>query len=536
MKPKNLPILFLLAGLSLPAQVDYQDILRSDANNADWPTYSGAYHGRHYRELDQITPRNVDQLELKWVYQGSSTHTWQATPLVVDGVLYATEGPNNVVALDARTGREFWKHEHKLPARVNVCCGQVNRGVALLGNRVYMGTLDGYLKALDAGTGELAWENKIVDNNEGYSLTMAPLAVKDKIIIGPAGGEYGIRGFLDAYDAATGERVWRFNTIPGPGEAGHETWENDAWKTGGGSAWLTGSFDPDLNLIYWGVGNPSPDWNANVRPGDNLYSDSVVALDADTGELVWHFQFTPHDEWDWDAVQVPVLVDMELDGKPRKLMLWGNRNAFFYVLDRTNGEFIRGKAFAKQTWAEGLDANGRPIRIPNMGPNEEGKLVYPSVQGATNWYAPAYSPRTELFYLTTWVDYWGLYYTSEPVYTPGNRYDGSAVARVYPNPMEEKDPGHGAIRAMDPRTGDWKWEFKTSGVSESGLLATSTDVLFSGSAEGHFFAIDATTGELLWRVQLGGRVAGSPITYLVDGVQYVSVPAGDSLFTFALPE
>lgn len=521
--------------LVLPAQVSFEKILTADENPADWPTYSGAYHGRHFRELDQITRENVGELKLAWVYQGSSTHTWQATPLVVDGVMYFTEGPNNTVAVDAATGREFWKHEHKLPARVNVCCGRVNRGVALLGDNVYMGTLDGYLKALDASSGSVVWEKKIVDNNEGYSLTMAPLAVKDKIIVGPAGGEYGIRGFLDAYDAKTGERLWRFNTIPGPGEKGHETWENDAWKTGGGSAWLTGSYDPELNLIYWGIGNPSPDWNADVRPGDNLYTDSVVALDADTGELRWHFQFTPHDEWDWDAVQVPVLADLEVDGRMQKLLLWGNRNGFYYTLDRTNGEFLVGKAFTKQTWAEGLDDAGRPIKIPNMGPNEEGRKVYPSVQGGTNWYAPVFSPRTELFYLTTWVDYWGWYFSGEPVYTPGNRYDGSAVARIYPDTMEEPDPGYGAIRAIDPRTGEAQWEFKTTGASESGLLATSTDVLFSGSMEGHFFAIDATDGDLLWRVQLGGRVASSPTTYLVNGRQQVTVSAGDTLFTFRLP-
>lgn len=531
---------FLLVAFSLattlPAQTTYESILAAGDNTADWPTYAGSYDGRHYREIDQVTRENVDDLALSWVYQGSSTLTWQATPLVVDGVMYITEGPDNVVALDATTGREFWKHEHTLPEKVAACCGQVNRGVALLGDKVYMGTLDGYLKALDASTGRVVWEKKIVDNAYGYSLTMAPLVVKDKIIIGPAGGEYGIRGFIDAYDAETGERAWRFNTIPGPGEPGHETWENDAWKTGGGSAWVTGSFDPELNLLYWGVGNPSPDWNPGVRPGDNLYTDSVLALDPDSGELRWHFQFTPHDEWDWDAVQVPVLVDMEFNGAMRKLMLWGNRNAFFYVLDRTDGTFLRGNAFTKQTWAEGLDDDGRPMKIPDMGPSEDGTKVYPSVQGSTNWYAPAYSPRTELFYLTAWDEYWGLYYTGDPVYEPGTRYDGGAVSRVYPDTLEEEDHGYGAIRALDPRTGKAKWEFRSVGVSESGLLATSTDLLFSGSMEGHFLAIDATDGSLLWRTQLGGRIANSPITFMVNGRQYVTVASGDSLFTFALKQ
>lgn len=528
-----LVVAFGLVG-PLSAQTSYESILAAEGNPSDWPTYAGSYDGRHYREIDQVTRENVDELALSWVYQGSSTNVWQSTPLVVDGVMYATEGPNNVIALDATTGREFWKHEHQLPERVAACCGKVNRGVALLGDKVYMGTLDGYLKALDASTGRIVWEKKIVDNAEGYALAMAPLVVKDKIIIGPAGGEYGIRGFIDAYDAETGERVWRFNTIPGPGEPGHETWENDAWKTGGGSAWVTGSFDPELNLLYWGVGNPSPDWNPGVRPGDNLYTDSVIALNPDTGELSWHFQFTPHDEWDWDAVQVPVLVDMEFNGSMRKLMLWGNRNAFFYVLDRTDGTFLRGNAFTKQTWAEGLDDSGRPMKIPGMGPSEDGTKVFPSVQGSTNWYAPAFSPRTELFYLTAWDEYWGLYYTGDPVYEPGTRYDGGAVSRVYPDTLEEEEHGYGAIRALDPRTGKAKWEFRSVGVSESGLLATSTDLLFSGSMEGHFMAIDATDGKLLWRTQLGGRVANSPITFSVNGRQYVTVASGDSLFTFSL--
>ena len=536
MKVNGYLVLALLSGQAVLAQVPYERILGADQEHGNWLTYSGAYHGRHYRELTQITPENVGDLALEWVYQGSSTHTWQATPLAVDGVMYVTEGPNNVVALDARTGREFWKYEHQLPPRVNVCCGQVNRGVAILDGRIYAGTIDGSLLALDAKTGQLIWEKKIVDNSAGYALTMAPLAVKDKIIIGPAGGEYGIRGFLDAYDAKTGERIWRFNTIPGPGEAGHETWENDAWQRGGGSAWLTGSFDPELNLLYWGIGNPSPDWNGDVRPGDNLYTDSVIALNPDTGKLEWHFQFTPHDLWDWDAVQIPVLADIEFRGRPRKVMLWGNRNAFFYVLDRTNGEFLLGKAFTKQTWARGLDEKGRPIKTPGMEPTEDGNLVYPSVQGATNWYAPVFSPRAGLFYLTVWVDYWGLYFTGEPEYTPGNRYDGSAVARVYPNRMEEADPGYGAIRAIRPGTGDWAWEFKTTGISESGLLGIASGVLFTGSKEGHFFALSETDGTMLWRVQLGGRMANSPITYLVDGRQFIAVGSGNSLFTFALRE
>ena len=299
---------------------------------------------------------------------------------------------------------------------------------------------------------------------------------------------------------------------------------------------MTGSFDPDLNLVYWGIGNPSPDWNGDIRPGDNLYTGSVVALDVDSGKLKWHFQFTPHDVWDWDSVQIPVLVDREFRGQPRKLMLWGNRNAFFYVLDRTTGEFLLGKPFAKQTWAKGLDKNGRPIKLPGTEPTKEGVKVYPSAQGATNWYAPSYSPRTGLFYLSVWEDYWGMYYLGEPIFTAGNRYDGSFVERIFPDLLAEEDAGYGAIRALDPETGDREWEFKMSEVSESGLLTTAGDVLFSGSLEGNLMALDVRTGELLWRKNLGARMDNSPITYLVDGKQYVSVKAGLTLLTFGLRE
>jgi alcohol dehydrogenase (cytochrome c) len=276
--------------------------------------------------LDQITPENASKLKLSWVFQANSLQKFEATPLVVDGVMYLTQAPNDVVALDAETGRTFWTYNHQLPETINVCCGAVNRGVAILGDQLFMGTVDGYLLALDAATGAVNWKTKVVEYKNGYSLTVAPLIVKNKVIIGTAGGEYGIRGFLDAYDAKTGERAWRFYTIPGPGEPGHETWEGDSWMTGGGSAWVTGSYDPELNLVYWGIGNPAPDWNGDVRKGDNLYTDSAVALDADTGKLKWYFQFTPHDEWDWDSVQVPVLADREFQGRMRKVILWGNRN------------------------------------------------------------------------------------------------------------------------------------------------------------------------------------------------------------------
>ena len=531
-----------MAAMMLPAQVTYDRILNAHKEPHNWLTYNGTYFSQHHSALDQITLDNVGKLEMTWVFQVRSLDKFQATPLVVDGVMYLTEPPNNVIAVDAKTGRIFWIYEHDLPNPVFPCCGRVNRGVAILGDTLFLATLDMRLIALDAKTGSKLWDTRVFDYRKGYALALSPLIVKDKVIIGTAGGEFGIRGFLAAYDAKTGKQVWKFNTIPGPGEPGHETWENDAWKTGGGSIWLTGSYDPELNLTYWGVGNPSPDWNPDVRPGDNLYTDSVLALNPDTGELKWHFQFTPHDEWDWDAVQVPVLLDAEWEGAQRKLMLWANRNAFYYVLDRATGAFLHAKAFVKQNWTVGLDEAGRPIKAPGRGPTEEGAETYPGVQGGTNWFAPSYSPKTKLFYLSAWDDYASIYIKGAAEYSPGKRFGGGTIKQGFPaisRPrihVRDRESGYGAIRALNALTGDKVWEYTTEDVSDSGLLSTASNVLFSGSREGSFYALDATNGELLWKRYLGGQIVASPITYSVGGVQYVSVASGSSLFTFTLHE
>ncbi|MBI1354989.1 MAG: PQQ-dependent dehydrogenase, methanol/ethanol family [Acidobacteria bacterium] len=530
----------LLVAAALPAQVPYERILKARAEPHNWLTYSGGYDSLRHTTLDQIRPENVAELELDWVYQAQALDKFEATPLVVDGVMYLTEPPNDVVALDAKTGRIFWEYQHEVPPNITPCCGRVNRGVALLDELVYVGTLDCHLIALDARTGRKQWDVEVCNYPIGYALALAPLVVKDKVIIGTAGGELGIRGFLAAYDAKTGEQAWKFFTVPGPGEAGHESWENDAWKTGGASIWVTGSYDPELNLTYWGVGNPGPDWNPDVRPGDNLYSSSVVALDADTGKLAWHFQFTPHDKWDWDSVQVPVLVDMEWDGKPRKLMLWGNRNGFFYVLDRATGEFLLGKPFIHQDWAEGLDAQGRPILVEGKGPSEKGSLTFPGVQGGTNWYSPTYSPVTGLFYLTAWEGYSSVYFKWDEQYEPGRWYAGgspkskvSGARRSEPD-LLDVDSGFGAIRALDPKTGERRWELRLDGMSESGILSTATNVLFAGDRAGYFLALDARDGKLLWRKYLGGQVISGPMSFAVDGKQRIAVAAGHSLYCFRL--
>ena len=512
----------------LGSPVTSERLLKASEEPENWLMYSGQYNSQRYSRLTAVNKSNVDQLEVKWVKQLETLADVETTPLVVDGVMYLTQSPSNVIALDASTGSQFWTYEHTLPEKLSLCCGRQNRGVAILGETLFLGTLDAKLIALDAKTGAVQWETQSADAATGYSKTAAPLVIGDKVISGIAGGEYGIRGFLDAYDAKTGELAWRFYTIPGEGEPYNDTWEDDSWKTGGAPTWITGAYDPDLNLVYWGTGNPGPDWNGEAREGDNLYSDSVVALDADTGELKWHFQFTPHDVHDWDATQIPILIDIEFDGRPRKLLLFPNRNGFFYVLDRVTGEFLRGTAFAKQTWAERIDENGRPIRIPGMLPNEEGVLVYPSVNGAANWWSNTYSPRTELLYVVTY-DGADTFFIGEDEYVPGEMFVGGAPERYVP-----LETYASMIRALEPRTGETRWEFPLQPKTQSGLLSTASDLVFGGSVDGYFYALDAVNGAELWRINVGGNVKAAPISYMVGTVQYVTIAAGNSILTFGL--
>jgi alcohol dehydrogenase (cytochrome c) len=377
-----------------------------------------------------------------------------------------------------------------------------------------------------------------------YSITMAPLAVKDRVIIGVGGGEYGIRGFVAAYEARSGKELWKFNTIPSPGEPGSETWKNDAWKTGGGPVWMTGSYDPDLNLTYWGVGNPGPDWNNEQRPGDNLYTDSVIALDPDNGRMKWHFQFTPNDAYDYDSVQVAVLVDMNWNGTMVKLMMWANRNGYFYALDRETGRFLLGKPFVKVNWSSGLDERGRPIPTPQP----PGAPTYPGNQGATNWYSPSYSPRTGLFYVSAWDNYGTIYTKQQAEYVEGRYFTGGGFSVVGPTPNATPMPtlsrgpintwtdavGKGSVLAIDPKTGEHKWRFDMTDVTDSGILTTASDLLFTGGREGYFQALDARSGSLLWKANLGGQIVSGPMTYQVDGKQYVAAIAGNNLVAFAL--
>jgi alcohol dehydrogenase (cytochrome c) len=519
-----------LAGSALAqVNVPFERIRHAADEPGNWLTYGGDYSGHRHSKLTQLTLDNVSKLQPAWVYQARDPGKWEVTPLVIDGIIYLSERPNIVTAIDGRTGRPIWNYRRAMPTDVAGCCGPVNRGLAVLGDALYLGTFDCHLVCIDLNTGKERWDKLVTDYTRGDSMTMAPLAVKDKILIGISGGEFGTRGFLDAYDAKTGDHAWRLWTIPAPGEKYHETWgDGDSWKTGGAPTWVTGTYDPELNLLYWGTGNPGPDYNGDDRPGDNLYSDCVLAIDPDTGTLKWHFQYTPHDLHDWDSNQVPVLVDTTIDGKARKLLVQANRNAFFYVLDRTTGEFLKGAAFAKQTWSSGLDEHGHPVALPGQEPNAEGVTVYPGLSGAVNWPPPGYSPQTGLFYVQAQEDYAQVFYKLKGDYQPGENFEGGGTRNVL-----GQEP-FGVVKAIDPTTAKVRWEFKEQSSSNSAILTTGTGLLFSGTREGQFFALNAATGAPLWHFTTGGQIHGGPVTYLVDGKQYVAVAAGNGLFVFGL--
>ena len=520
--------ILLAVSTASTAQVTTQHLLDAAKSPNNWLMYSGDYRSHRHSGLKEMTPANAARMELKWVFQAKILEKFETTPLVVDGVMYLTVPPNDVYALDAGSGVKLWEYRRRTPAKVQACCGQVNRGLAILGDRLFMATVDAHVIALDRKTGRLLWDSEMIDYRAGYSATHAPLVVKDKVIAGVAGGEYGIRGFLDAYDVATGQRKWRFYTIPGPGEFGHESWTGDSWKIGGAPIWITGSYDPDLNLTYWGTGNPGPDWNGDVRKGDNLFSNSVVALDADSGQRKWHFQFTPHDEHDWDATQIVVLLDRSFRGRDRKLLITANRNGFYYVLNRATGEFLHGRPYVKQTWAEGLDDRGRPIRLPGTLPTQSGNHVYPQVAGGTNWMSPSYSPDTDLLYVPV-REGGSIYFKGGADYKPGRRFQGGFF-----NNEQVMDDWYGAVRALDPSTGNLKWEHKLLMPPWAGVISTAGGLVFAGTEDGYFKALDARTGADLWHLNLGGRVIASPISFAAGGRQRIAIAAGSGLFVFGL--
>ena len=541
-------LVFACAAAALSAQVTSERVLHADKEPQNWLTYGGGYASQRYSLLTQLNPTNAKDLKLKWVYRPKYLEKMEATPLVVDGVLYTVQN-SEVAAIDAATGRIFWTFHYAVPPESNQYV-MVVKGLAIAGDTLFWATYDGHLIAIDAKAGTAIWNKKLVDWHQGYQLNVAPLVVKDKLILGPATNEEGANCWVAAYDIKTGNELWRFYTAPiSEDDPAAKTWFGDTWKHGGSPIWVTGSYDPETNLTFWGTGNPNPGWNGDKRPGDDLYSDCIVAVDADTGKLKWHYQFTPHDEYDWDSVQVPVLATIPWEGKPRKVVLWANRNGFFYVLDRMTGKFLLGKAFVKQTWNVGFDEVGRPMKAPGIDPKPtNGMHVLPGTQGGTNWYSPSFSPSTGLFYVSSWENYDAP--TSKgliEVWRPGGKFSGNARpsgaprrprgAGRGPSPaFKTEAEGYGAVKALDPSTGNQKWEFKMVDYTESGVLTTASDLLFSGGKEGNFFALNARDGALLWRTNLGGTVASGPVTYLANGRQYVVVCADNAMYAFGLPD
>ncbi len=560
---QNLTCVALAASAIAMAQglpVTNERLLHADREPGNWLMYGNTYNSWRFSRLDQINTRNVKNLHMKWLFQGRHNEKFETTPLVVDGIMYLTRPENDIFALDAGTGRVLWAYSYRNPERTYNCCGKVNRGLALLGTTLYMNTLDMHVVAVDAKSGRELWKTEMFDYTAagGYAATGAPLVVKDKLIVGMAGGEHPVSGFLDAYDARTGKRVWRFHTIPQPGEANFGTWTGDSWKTGGAPTWNNGSYDSETNTLYWGTGNPWPDLNRDERgPGDNLYACSALALDPDTGKLKWYFQFTPGDTHDWDSTQIPVLIDGELRGQPRKLLAWPNRNGFFYLLDRTNGQFQFAKAFVRQTWNRGFDDTGRPVVIPGNEPTPEGNdKVQPGDDGAANWMAHSYSPVTRLLYVAAREE--RHLYTKEairhlnpdgsvPPRPPRGRPDagddiglfdtGGHVAgggRSARPPRFAPEESWGKVIAIEPLTGAIRWEHKLVTPPWGGVTSTAGNLVFGGTLEGVIYALDARTGERLWYFAGNDRVYASPVTYLANGKQYMSLAVGDVIATFAL--
>ncbi len=506
-----------------------KDLLDGLANPSRWLTYSGDYTGQRFSPLTQITAANAEQLAAQWTFQTGVVNKFETTPIVIDGVLYATGALNHAWAIDGRTGRQLWHYQRKLPEGLKVCCGMVNRGFAAYRDRLFMVTLDAHFVALEMKSGKVIYDLEMAKIQDGFAGTGAPLVVKDKVLVGIAGGEDANRGFIDAYDPMTGARVWRLYTIPGEGEPGSTTWSSEIWQRGGGPTWLSGTYDPALNLVYWGTGNPNPDWNGEVRPGDNLYTDSLLAIDPDTGKVKWHFQFTPHDTHDWDATEIPVLADLPIAGRPRKVVMMANRNGFFYVLDRETGQFILGKPFVNTTWARELNADGKPVVIPDHDPTEAGTVTCPDLYGGTNFMSPSFDPTRRLFFVTARETCARFMRRPPATSAVGDRTLGGTVAPI------GDPPRAGALRAIDAATGSRTWEIRYEDAGWAGVLATAGGVVFSGDHEGNFFAADSTTGQKLFQYQTGAQIYGPPTTYAIEGRQYVVIPSGATLTAFSLP-
>jgi alcohol dehydrogenase (cytochrome c) len=504
---------------------------RTVTSQADWPSYNGQTIGSRYSELTQITNTNASQLQPKWIFTLRNTRVVQSTPIVADGVMYVTYA-NECYALDAGSGRQIWHYQRSRTAGLvgNAVSG-ANRGVAVAGDKVFMVTDNGHLIALNRITGALVWETAMVDWHDNYTATGAPLVIGTMVVSGISGGDDGARGFLAAYDQNSGKELWRFWTVPKRGELGSETWQGTGIDHPGGGTWMTGTYDKDLDTLYWPVGNPGNDLIGDDRLGDNLYTDSIVALDPKTGKLKWYFQFTPHDVHDFDAMAPPSLIDAMWEGKPRKLMVQANRNGFFYVLDRTNGKFLLGRPYTtKLTWATGLTPEGRPIIAPDHEPTHEGRVSCPWLDGASNWYSASYDPLTSLYYVQT-NDKCGVFTRTDMQFQLGRGYMGGS------NRPDPADPGRRVLRAFDIHTGKAVWELPETGAADTfgGVLSTAGGVVLYGADDGSFAAADAKTGKPLWSFQTSQPPRASPMTYLFDHKQYVAVASGSDIIAFGLP-
>ena len=504
--------------------------LLSPTLDANWLTYNGDYSGRRYSSLTQLTRDNVSHLRAEWVFHSRTSSLLEVTPVVVNGVMFITAS-NDAYALDATTGRTLWHYARPVSeGLIDDASGHINRGVAVLGTRVYMETDNAHLLCLDSRSGHLVWDVAYAEGNKNYGATSAPLVVKDKVLVGTSGGDDGVRGFLAAYDAVTGKLAWRFWTIPAPGEPGSSSWPGDAYLHGGGTTWMPGTYDPELNTIYWGTSNPSPDFDGSVRPGDDLYTDCVLALDADSGKPKWYFQFTPHDLYDYDATETAVLVNADYKGEPRKLLIEANRNGFVYILDRSNGRFLSATRFAeKLNWATGIDSQGRPNRS-GVEPTPGGTRVCPGFAGATNWYSPSYSEATRLFYFLALEDC-SVYSIKPEPFREGRGYYSTGAKH---SPGENARKG---LLAFDPFTETFVWRYPQIGTSHSmgGVMSTATGLVFFGDDAESFEAVDGATGKPLWHFNTGQTLHASPMSYAVAGKQYVAIASGTDIFAFALP-
>ncbi|MEP6915654.1 MAG: PQQ-binding-like beta-propeller repeat protein [Acidobacteriota bacterium] len=503
---------------------------REVTSETDWPTYNGGPGGNRYTTLTQISKASVSRLAPKWMFTIPGAGQLQVTPVVAGGMMYVAY-PNECFALDAGSGRQVW--HYKRARTPNVSGGSANRGVAVAGDRVFMETDNAHIIALNRLTGALLWDTELDDWRKNYAASGAPLPAGNLIISGVAGGEHGANGFVAAHDQETGKEVWRFSTVPKAGAPGSETWQGKDIEHGGAPTWFTGSFDPDLDTIYWPVGNPSKEYDGQDRGGDNLYSDSILALDRSTGKLKWHYQFTPHDLWDWDATEPYVLVDRAWQGQPRQLMLHANRNGFFYIFDRRDGTLLLAKPFVRNlTWASGIGTDGRPIKLPNQEPTPAGTKVCPSQDGATNWFSPSFNPATGLYYVQTF-EKCSIYTKSEQGdWQTGKTYLGGSQ-RTASDPTPER-----ILKAIDIRTGAIVWELPQPGPANSwgGTLSTASGLVIVGEEGGALMAVDAVSGKPLWSFQTNQTWRASPMTYGFDGKQYIAVAAGPSIIALALQD